>query len=208
MNLQKIKIFALGLLMSTITNAVVQTGAPAPNFTLPASDGKTYQLNQFKGKIVVLEWLNHGCPFVKKHYDKRHNNMQNLQKKYTDKGVVWLSIISSAEGNQGYSTPQKAKSDRKEKGAHPTAILLDTKGEIGQMYGAKTTPHMFVIDPKGKIIYQGAIDDQPSTDIDDIPSAKNYVAKALNWTMAEPQKLAQKAFSPGKIKPYGCSVKY
>ncbi len=208
MILSIIRTLTLTLLMSMTVNAV-ETKKQAPDFTLFGSDGKSYRLSQFKGKTVVLEWLNHGCPFVKKHYNKNYKNMQNLQKKHTNKDIVWLSIISSAEGKQGYSTPTQAELDKKEKGAQPTAILLDTMGKVGRLYEAKTTPHMFVVDAQGKIVYQGAIDNHPSTNPEDIPSAKNYVARALQWTMTPLSKLsANKSFSPGKTVPYGCSVKY
>lgn len=186
----------------------VETGKPAPDFSLPSSDGKTYKLSELKGKVVVLEWLNHGCPFVKKHYHEDHKNMQGLQKKYTGKDIVWLSIISSAEGKQGFSTPSQANKDRKEKGANSTAILLDPTGKVGKMYDAKTTPHMFVIDPKGTLVYQGAIDDTPTASPSDIPTAKNYVAMALDWAISPASAGTNASFSPGSTKPYGCSVKY
>ncbi len=184
----------------------IQTGKAAPNFSLPSSDGKTYKLSDQRGKVVILEWLNHGCPFVKKHYNERHKNMQKLQKKYTGKEVVWLSIISSAEGKQGYSTPAKANADRKDKGAKSTAILIDKFGKVGKMYDAKTTPHMFVINPKGMLVYQGAIDNKPSADPEDIPGATNYVTMALDWAISPAS--AKDSFSPASTKPYGCSVKY
>lgn len=175
-------------------------GAAAPAFSLIDSNGKQHGLADFKGKHVVLEWLNHGCPYVKKHYESK--NMQALQKDYTGKGVVWLSIISSAEGKQGHSTPAKANEDVTAMGASPTAVLLDPKGDVGRLYGAKTTPHMFVIDPAGNLIYKGAIDDKPTTDTDDIAGATNYVRQALDAA------LAGKAVATAQSKPYGCSVKY
>ncbi len=190
------------------TAVAVETGKPAPGFTLPGSDGKKYSLEQYKGKVVVLEWLNHGCPFVKKHYNEKYTNMQKLQKKYTGKEIVWLSIISSAEGKQGFSTPAKAEKDRKAKGASASAILIDKTGKVGRLYDAKTTPHMFVINPVGTLVYQGAIDDKPSADPADIPAAKNYVAKALDWAINPANAGSKSAFAPGSTKPYGCSVKY
>lgn len=180
--------------------ASVQIGKAAPNFTLTDTNGKTHSLSEFKGKTVVLEWLNHDCPYVVKHYDGK--NMQSLQKTYTDKGVVWLSINSSADGKQGNFPPEKANALTKEKGAHPTAVLLDAKGDVGKLYGAKTTPQMFVINPEGILAYNGAIDDKPTTDQDDLKGAKNYVASALD------EITAGKAVSVASSKPYGCGVKY
>lgn len=175
-------------------------GKAAPAFTGVDSNGKSHTLSDFKGKYVVLEWLNHGCPYVRKHYDGQ--NMQGLQKEFTGKDVVWLSIISSAEGKQGYSTPEKANADVKENGASPTAVLIDPKGEIGRLYGAKTTPHMFVIDPAGNVIYKGAIDSVKSADKDDVAGATNYVRAALTEAMAG------KPVSQAVTTAYGCSVKY
>lgn len=175
-------------------------GEAAPEFTAVDSQGKSHKLSDFKGKYVVLEWLNHGCPYVAKHYGAK--NMQAMQAEYTGKGVVWLSIISSAEGKQGYSTPEQANAAVAEHGAKPTAVLLDPKGEVGRLYGAKTTPHMFVVDPAGNLIYKGAIDSVKSTDADDIAGATNYVRAALDAAMAG------KAVATTETPPYGCSVKY
>lgn len=175
-------------------------GQAAPDFTAVDSNGKSHKLSDFKGKHVVLEWLNHGCPYVKKHYSKGH--MQALQKELTGKDVVWLSIISSAEGKQGWSTPDKANTDAKEKGGAATAILLDPKGDVGRMYGAKTTPHMFVVNPTGDLIYKGAIDSVKSADPDDIAGATNYVREAVDAA------LAGKPVTTAETTPYGCSVKY
>jgi peroxiredoxin len=181
-------------------NAAAIVGAPAPAFELRDAEGKTVKLGDFKGKYVVLEWVNFQCPFVGKQYGS--GNMQGLQKKYTGKGVVWLSICSSAPGKQGNVTGAEAEELIKEKDAAPSRFLLDPKGKVGKAYGAKTTPHMFVIDPKGIVVYNGAIDDKPSTRREDIATAKNYVAAALDASM-----------SGGKVvlaatQPYGCSVKY
>lgn len=200
-------IIALAMVAFFAGNAqAVKSGEMAPDFSLSSADGKTYKLADLRGKTVVLEWLNHGCPFVKKHYSKEQMNMQNLQKKYTGKGVVWLSVISSAPGKQGHSTAEKALQDQKEHGAAPTAILLDKDGKVGKAYDAKTTPHMFVINAEGKIAYQGAIDDKPTADTKDIPSAKNFVAGALDHVLDS--KLSAKALAVNTTKPYGCSVKY
>lgn len=175
-------------------------GAAAPDFTLPAADGGTQKLSGYAGKVVVLEWHNKGCPFVHKHYDS--GNMQALQKKYTAKDVVWLTINSSAEGKQGYETADEALATMKDVGGAPTHVLLDKDGAVGRLYGAKTTPTMFVIDKAGKVAYAGAIDDTPSTDVADIKTAKNYVSAALDAV------LAGKTVETASTKSYGCSVKY
>jgi peroxiredoxin len=190
----------LSLGLNLPTSAAVEPGEAAPEFTLTDSKGTSHQLSDFRGKLVVLEWLNHECPFVKKHYDG--GNMQKLQKDYTAKGVVWLSIISSAPGKQGHRTGPQAEADTKDKDAAPTAVLLDPAGEVGQKYGAKTTPEMFVIDPQGKIIYAGAIDSIKSTDSADVAKAENHVRQALDAALA-----GQPVPTP-KTRPYGCSVKY
>lgn len=178
----------------------IEVGQVAPSFEIKSANGKLVKLKELRGKIVVLEWLNHGCPFIKKHY--RSGNMQALQKKYSQQGVVWLSVISSAKGKQGYSDPDKAKEDRKKYGAYATHILLDTDGKVGMKYGAKTTPHMFVIDKDGILAYQGAIDSIASANMDDIKSATNYVAAAVSAL------IQQKDVEVAKTRPYGCSVKY
>jgi peroxiredoxin len=177
-----------------------EIGKSAPDFTLPDSSGKSHSLSDYEGKIVVLEWLNHGCPFVKKHYNS--GNMQALQKAYTEKGVIWFSIISSAPGKQGYCTPEQASEITKEKNAAPTAVLLDPEGSVGRLYGAKTTPHMFIISKEGKLVYNGGIDDIRSTDVEDVAKAKNYVQEALD------ELLAGKEVPDKTSQPYGCSVKY
>lgn len=178
----------------------LEVNTPAPDFTLTDTTGKQHSLSDFKEKYVVLEWVNYDCPFVKKHYDSA--NMQNLQKTYTDKGVVWLSINSSSAGKQGNYSAEEWNKMAQEKGAMPTAILLDTDGQVGKLYDAKTTPHMYVIDPKGQLIYQGAIDDKPSTEGADISTSINYVQKALDESMSG------KAVTVSSTKSYGCSVKY
>lgn len=180
--------------------AAASAGSAAPDFTLSGADGKSYNLAASKGKYVVLEWYNTGCPFVRKHYDS--NNMQKLQETYTTKGVVWYSINSSAPGKEGNLNAAEALEDMKKNNSKPTAMLLDPEGKVGQLYGAKTTPHMFVIDPKGKIIYAGAIDSKNSADTEDIPTSKNYVSAALDAAMAG------KPVETASTKPYGCGVKY
>jgi peroxiredoxin len=176
-----------------------KVGAPAPAFELTAADDKTYKLADYRGKHVVLEWTNHDCPFVKKHYK---GNMQALQKEFTGKGVVWLSIISSAPGKQGHVDAAKATELTKTRGAAPSAVLFDPTGNVGRQYEAKTTPHMYVIDPQGTLVYMGGIDSVPSTDVDDIAEATPHVKVALTET------LAGKPVSTPVTKPYGCAVKY
>jgi peroxiredoxin len=175
-------------------------GLKAPIFSLKDMNSKIVSLSDFKKKYVVLEWTNHGCPFVKKHYNS--NNMQSIQKKIVSKDTVWLSIISSANGKQGHSTPAKALSDYKEMKSNATSVLLDTDGKVGGMYGAKTTPHMFIINPKGIVIYEGAIDSIASADKTDIDNANNFILSAFQEIRSG------KEVSTKKTKPYGCSVKY
>lgn len=172
----------------------------APDFTLQNENGQKIELKDYRGNYIVLEWLNHGCPFVKKHYSSK--NMQTTQKKVIDKNTKWFSIISSAKGKQGYSTPQKALADKKNVNSYASAILLDTDGKVGQAYQAKTTPHMFIIDPSGKVIYEGAIDSIASTDKEDIIKAQNYILEMFR-KIKKGESLKVK-----KTHPYGCSVKY
>jgi peroxiredoxin len=180
--------------------ALPEIGKPAPNFSLKDLSGKEHQLSDLKGKYVVLEWVNFGCPFVKKHYGSE--NMQGLQRQFVDKGVVWLSICSSAPGKQGNESPSAAKEGLAKFGSHATAYLVDADGKVGKLYGAKTTPQMFVIDPEGVLIYSGAIDDKPTPDPKTVASAKNFVQAALN------EAASGKTISVSSTKPYGCSVKY
>jgi len=177
-----------------------KVGDPAPDFTATDSNGKTHHLGDYKGKFVVLEWHNQGCPYTRKHYES--GNMQRLQKEWTSKGVVWFTVISSAPGTQGYVTAGQENDYVKKVGADPTAVLLDPDGKLGRLYDAKTTPHMFVIDPNGMLVYNGAIDDRPTTDLGDISGANNYVSAALQEAMAG----SHVAIST--TRPYGCSVKY
>jgi peroxiredoxin len=179
--------------------AAANVEAPAPAFTATTADGKTVNLADYKGKTVVLEWTNHDCPFVKKHYS---GNMQAHQKEATAQGVVWLQVISSAPGQQGHvdgATAGKLNADR---GAAPTATLLDPKGELGKLYGAQTTPHMYVIKPDGALAYKGGIDSIPSAKLDDIAKAEPYVKLALADVAAG--RKVEKA----STRPYGCSIKY
>ena len=175
-------------------------GAPAPVFSLPGTDGKTYTLADLKGKYVVLEWLNFGCPYVERHY--RTGNMPGLQKEYTAKDVVWLAVVSSAPGKQGYYEPDAMNRQNEEMGGAQTAILLDPEGDVGKMYGAKTTPHMYIVNPEGTLIYKGGIDDKPRASDAKTKDANNYVRAALDEAMSG------KAVTIDTSRPYGCSVKY
>ena len=190
-------VIALG---SVAVYAAAKVGETAPDFSVVDSNGKTHKLSDYKGKFVVLEWHNQGCPYVKKHYGS--GNMQKLQKEWTAKGVVWLTIISSAPGKQGFVSAQEENAYLKQSGASPTAALLDPNGDVGRLYAAKTTPHMFVIDPKGTMVYNGAIDDKPTSDPNDLNGASNYVTAALS------EATAGKIVSTSTTKPYGCTVKY
>jgi len=190
----------LGGLLALLPLMAVKVGDTAPDFKGTDSNGKTQSLDQYRGRYVVLEWHNHDCPFTKKHYES--GNMQSLQKTWTVKGVVWLTVISSAPGQEGYMTAAEENSYMKKVNAVPTATILDPTGVIGREYGAKTTPDMFVINPEGKLIYAGAIDDHASTDPEDIKTSKNYVSEALT------QAMAGKEVATAVTRPYGCSVKY
>lgn len=181
-------------------HAQAVVGQKAPAFSAADTNGQTRSLADLAGKVVVLEWWNPGCPFVAKHYDSA--NMQKLQKDWTGKGVVWLTVNSSAAGQQGHLDAAGANTLMKQKNGAATAVLLDHDGTIGRAYGAKTTPHMFVIDPSGAVVYAGGIDDKPSTDKADIATATNHVAAALR------EVTAGKKVSTPSSQPYGCGVKY
>jgi peroxiredoxin len=175
-------------------------GAAAPAFTLTDSNGRNLSLADFKGKTVVLEWTSHECPYVGKHY--RGNNMQALQKKWTGQGVVWLSVISSAPGQPGYVSPQQANKLTTDRDAAPTALLFDPTGKVGRAYGARTTPHMYVINGEGALVYKGGIDDQPTARLQDLKTARNFVDQALS-------EISQgKPVSVTASRAYGCSIKY
>jgi peroxiredoxin len=180
--------------------AAARVGEPAPTFTAPATTGGTVGLEAHRGKVVVLEWTNHDCPYVRKHYES--GNMQALQKETTGQGVVWLTIISSAPGEQGHVSPAEANALTTKRGAGPTAVLLDPKGTVGKMYGATNTPHMYVIDQRGKLVYAGAIDDRPTSRKGDVAGANNYVRAALQALSA-----GQPVATP-VTRAYGCTVKY
>ncbi len=181
--------------------AAVEVGQAAPDFTgKNVIDGTDFKLSDLKGKTVVLEWTNPECPFVVKHYGS--TNMQTLQQAAKDKGVVWVSINSSAVEKQGHLTPETAPALIKEKGIHSAAYILDETGEIGKLYGAKTTPHMFVISPEGTLAYAGAIDNNPDPNPETIKGATNYVTAALD------ELAAGKPVSMPTTPSYGCAVKY
>lgn len=192
-------VLALGLLVTGSLQAA-QVGAAAPAFSLTDVDGKTHQLADYKGKTVVLEWTNAECPFVKKHYGA--GNMQKQQRAATANGVVWLTVNSSAPGKQGHVDAAAAKTIIAEQGGAPSAYLLDAAGEVGRAYGAKTTPHMYVIDPNGRLRYNGAIDSIPSADQADIAEATQYVEQALA------DLAVGREVTTTTTQPYGCSVKY
>ncbi|MEM6812148.1 MAG: redoxin domain-containing protein [Pseudomonadota bacterium] len=177
-----------------------KVGEIAPEFTAVDTNGVEHSLSDFKGKPVVLEWSNHECPFVVKHYEPGH--MQKLQKEATDNGAVWITIVSSAEGKQGFTTAEEANKIMEEAGANSTARILDVSGEIGRLYDAKTTPHMYVIDAEGKLAYAGAIDSDSSFKSSGIEGAENYVMAALD------NLAAGRDVQTPSTKPYGCSVKY
>ena len=191
---------AVAALAWVLVAHAASVGQQAPTFSGKDSHGKTVSLDQYRGKFVVLEWTNRDCPYTKKQYDS--GNMQALQQEWTGKGVVWLTVLSSAPGGQGYLDAAGENAQLARVHAHPTAAILDPGGEIGKLYSAKTTPHMFIIDPEGKLIYAGAIDDKATTDTADVKIAKNYVSAALTEAMAgQPVQVAS-------TRPYGCSVKY
>jgi len=195
-----VSVLMVALAVSAGVARALPPGSAAPDFKGVDSNGVTHSLSEYRGKLVVLEWANKGCPYEQKHYNS--GNMESLQKQWTAKGVVWLSILSSAPGEQGYVTPAAENEYLKTMNASPTAALLDPKGTIGHLYDARTTPHMFVIDPAGKIVYQGALDDKPTPDPASLKTADNYLNDALNAV------LAGKPVAVAVTKPYGCAVKY
>ena len=190
----------LASLVASIATASPTIGQPAPSFRATDVTGNQVSLADFKGKYVVLEWNNPGCPFVQKHYDS--GNMQSLQKRFGAENVAWLSINSTNEGSSDYMPPNKLAAWFKQHNAAPAAVLMDTKGEVGRAFGAKVTPHMYVIDPSGTLVYAGAIDDKRSTNVADVKTATNYVVAAL--TDAKSGKPVSKTSS----QAYGCTIKY
>lgn len=200
----KLRILALALVSVALAGLQAAdsppVGSAAPDFSVSDATGKTHSLSQYKGKYVVLEWFNPECPFVKKHYGS--GNMQKLQGEYTGKGVIWLSVDSSATGTEGSLSAEQAQKVMKDWNTKQTALLLDADGKVGRSYNARNTPHMFVINPEGKIIYEGAIDSKATPNPNDIASSTNYVKVALDESMSG------KPVSTANTRPYGCSVKY
>jgi hypothetical protein len=194
------KLLALTFATLTLPALAVAPGSSAPDFKGTDSNGVQHSLSEYRGKYVVLEWANQGCPYDRKHY--LSGSIESQQREWTAKGVVWLSVISSAPGAQGYVTPSEENTYLKTMHAAPTAALLDPTSAIARLYEAKTTPHIFVIDPTGKLIYQGALDNKPTTDQADLKGADNYLNDALNAAMAG------KPVAVASTRPYGCSVKY
>jgi hypothetical protein len=198
-DLIKLAVF-LAATLPAIVSAEPVIDKPAPAFSGKTADGKTIELASLKGKTVVLEWTNHECPFVKKHYDS--GNIPQLQKEATAKGIVWLQVISSAPGKEGFVDGATAINLNKQRGAAPSNTVLDPEGSIGKLYGAKTSPHLYIIDPQGVLVYKGGIDSIPSADKADIANAENYVKTALG------ELSAGKKISHASTQPYGCTVKY
>lgn len=194
-------LFALPLLLAAAgAQAAAAVGQPAPEITLKDTTGKTVRLSDFKGKHVVLEWTNPGCPFVRKHYDS--GNMPTTQKDAAGKDVVWLAVNSTEKASSDYLEPAKLSGWLKERQSVPTAILMDEEGTAGRAYGARTTPHMYIVNPQGQLIYAGGIDSIASAKVDDIPRATNYVKTGLA------EALAGKPLTAATTRPYGCSIKY
>ncbi|WP_111657708.1 thioredoxin family protein [Isoalcanivorax indicus] len=181
-------------------HAAPRVGQPAPDFSVIDTAGQTHSLADFSGQTVILEWTNHDCPFVKKHYVS--DNMQQLQRRYTENGAVWLTVISSAPGKQGHVSPDQADALTRDRHAAPTAVLLDESGDMGRAYDARTTPHMYVIDADGVLRFMGGIDSNPSADPADIPGATPYLANAARAV------LDGHTPDPAVTRPYGCTVKY
>ncbi len=198
MTLHKILTAFIAYICLTASGPV--NGKVAPDFTLPSSTGAMVSLKAFRGTPVILEWSNHDCPFVRKHYGA--GNMQRLQRQLTEAGAVWLTIISSAPGQQGHVDAEEAERLTHERGAYPSHVLLDPDGTVGTAYRARTTPHMYLIDENGVLLYQGAIDDKPSARRESLDGATNYVLAA--WDAYQ----SGEAIDPAQTKPYGCTVKY
>ena len=201
--MNKLVVTLLAVSMASLVSLVQAAAAPgqaAPEFSLVDINGKMQKLSDYRGKYVVLEWFNSECPFVQKHYES--GNMQSLQARYAQKGVVWLGVNSTSPRHSNFRDPVRSQAILKDWKSAPTAFVLDPDGKVGKQYGARTTPHMYVIDPKGMLVYVGGIDDKPSTSQRDIPTAKNLVAAALD------DSLGGKPVGTPSAMPYGCSVKY
>lgn len=191
-----------GITPATITRAAAnpQAGSAAPGFSATDSKGKQHTLSAYKGKIIVLEWTNHECPYTVKHYDT--GNMQVLQKSATDSGGIWFTVASSRPGTQGHVNALEADKLTDDRNARPTAVLLDPRGELGRLYAARTAPHIYIIDPAGTLVYMGAIDDQPTANHASVKTARNYIREALD-AMA-----AGRPIATASTRPYGCTIKY
>ena len=200
MKLLRRTLIATAALVALGAQAAATVGQPAPDFTLKDTSGKTVRLSDFKGKHVVLEWTNPGCPFVRKHYDS--GNMPATQKESTTKGVVWLAINSTETESADYLEPKKLVAWMTERKSAPSAVLMDEEGTVGKAYGARTTPHMYIVNPQGQLIYAGGIDSIPSARAADIAKATNYVKAGLN------EALAGKSLTAATTQPYGCTIKY
>jgi alkyl hydroperoxide reductase subunit AhpC len=200
--LKQIALVALIAMIPAAQQAPVgpRIGEPAPGFTLPDTHGQTHDLASYRGQWVVLEWLNYGCPYVVKHY--RTGNIPGQQERWGERGVVWLAIVSSAPGTQGYYEPAEMNAESEKAGSRATAVLLDPEGTVGRAYEARTTPQMFVIDPEGRVVYMGGIDDIATARDEDLERATQYVDQALTEGMAG------QPISVPISRPYGCSVKY
>ena len=188
------------LALALSVHAAPSVGQAAPDFTLKDANGKTVKLSDYRGKHVVLEWTNPGCPYVKKHYNS--GNMPATQQEAVGKGVVWLSINSTEKSAWDYMEPAKLVAWQSERKSQPTAMLMDEEGTAGKAYGARTTPHMYIVNPQGQLVYAGGIDSIPSSNADDIKKAVNYVRQGLN------EALAGKPITSAVTQPYGCSIKY
>jgi peroxiredoxin len=199
-SIKRIAASGLMLFLSVQASAGVEVGKMAPDFTAVGSDGKSYTLSELRGQRVILEWTNADCPYVRKHYGA--GNMQALQKDAADNDFLWLSVISSAPGKQGHVSADDANALSESREATPATVLLDASGKVGKLYGARTTPHMYIVDEKGTLVYAGGIDDKPTANPDDIDGATNYVRQAMD------EMLADKSVSVATSRPYGCSVKY
>ncbi|HKO87116.1 MAG TPA: thioredoxin family protein [Burkholderiales bacterium] len=192
-------LIAAGMSVGLPAFAAAVVGQPAPQFTAVDTNGMAHDLSKLKGKYVVLEWVNPGCPFVKKHYE---GNMQSTQKEAMSRGVMWFAVNSTAQGQTDYKSPADMAAWMHDEKAVVTATLMDTDGKVGKTYGAKTTPHMYIIDPKGVLIYAGAIDSKPTAKVEDITTATNYVRVALEEAQTG------KPVTTATTQAYGCSVKY
>ncbi|MFT4080482.1 thioredoxin family protein [Rhodomicrobium sp.] len=198
--LKPLAVLLASVAMTAAASAAPEVGKPAPDFSATDSKGRTVKLSDYRGKTVVLEWTNDGCPYVQKHYST--NNIQSLQKDAAAKGIVWLSIISSAPGEQGAVSGAEADRLSETRGAAPAAVLLDAEGKVGRLYDARTTPHMFIVNGDGTLVYMGGLDDKPTAIPSDVKAAKNYVRAALD------DLAAGKPVATPVTRPYGCSVKY